>query len=136
MKHLRMTAALLMGLAVSACGASKAPYETATRDVPLTATELAPVQASFDVQSVRVTVPESLRVSEANRYYPSGDIVWREDPIGNRHAQVQAIVKEGILKGVHNMQGGTLPVMLDIQVTRFHALTEKARYTIGGVHAV
>jgi len=29
-----------------------------------------------------------------------------------------------------------VPVALDVQVTRFHALTEKARYTVGGVHAL
>ena len=45
------------------------------------------------VARVEVRVPRSLKVSEANRYLPAGDIVWREDPPGDRHAQVQAIVQ-------------------------------------------
>lgn len=31
---------------------------------------------------------------------------------------------------------GDYPVILDITVSRFHALTEKARYTVGGVHSI
>jgi hypothetical protein len=127
-----MIAALMLGLAVSACGS----VETATRNAPLKAPELAPSPVSFDVQEVRVSVPQSLKVSEANRYYPGGDIVWREDPLGDRHAQVKAIFEDGINRGVSAMEPGTVPVVMDIEVTRFHALTEKARYTIGGVHAI
>ncbi|MRU16890.1 hypothetical protein FDP25_15720 [Roseovarius sp. A21] len=132
MKHIRMIAAMMLGLAVSACGS----VETATRNAPLDAPELAPSPVSFNVQAVRVSVPETLKVSEANRYYPGGDIVWREDPVGDRHAQVKAIVQAGITKGVNAMEPGTVPVIMDVEVTRFHALTEKARYTIGGVHAI
>jgi hypothetical protein len=29
-----------------------------------------------------------------------------------------------------------VPVILDIEMVRFHALSEKARYTVGGVHNV
>ena len=132
MKQIRMIAALMLGLAVSACGS----VETATRNAPLDAPEMAPSPVSFNVEAVRVSVPRSLKVSEANRYYPGGDIVWREDPVGDRHAQVKAIVQDGIGKGIAAMQPGAVPVVMDIEVTRFHALTEKARYTIGGVHAI
>ncbi|WP_306154334.1 DUF6778 family protein [Roseovarius sp. MMSF_3281] len=132
MKTFRLIAALMLGLGVSACGS----VETATRNAPLEAPELAPSPVSFNVQAVRVSVPKSLKVSEANRYYPGGDIVWREDPVGDRHAQVKAIVEAGINKGVAAMEPGAVPVVMDIEVTRFHALTEKARYTIGGVHAI
>jgi hypothetical protein len=132
MTHIRMIAAMMLGLAVSACGT----VETATRNAPLEAPELAPSPVSFNVQEVRVSVPKSLKVSEANRYYPGGDIVWREDPMGDRHAQVKAIMQAGITKGVSAMEPGTMPVILDVELTRFHALTEKARYTIGGVHAI
>ena len=82
-----------------------------------------------------VTVPETLRVSEANRYLPGGDIVWRGDPIGNRHEQVKAILTAGLGQGVADF-AGEREVILDVVLTRFHALTEKARYTIGGVHAI
>ena len=31
---------------------------------------------------------------------------------------------------------GDVPVILDVEVLRFHALTEKTRYTVGGVHSI
>ncbi|UWR20930.1 DUF6778 family protein [Sulfitobacter sp. S190] len=89
----------------------------------------------INVSQVKVTVPRSLRVSEANRYYPTGDIVWREDPIGDRHAQVAQIFHDALRAGTAQFDGD-IPVILDIRVERFHALTEKARYTVGGVHSI
>lgn len=90
---------------------------------------------SFSISKVNVRVPRTLKVSEANRYLPQGDIVWREDPLGDRHAQVQAIVQAGMDRGVLPLQG-QVAAELDIEVLRFHALTQKARYTTGGVHAI
>lgn len=95
----------------------------------------AAILSQVRVEEISVSVPRSLRVSEANRYYPSGDIVWREDPIGDRHAQVQKIVADALGKGTEALDG-PVPVKLNIVVVRFHALTEKARYTVGGVHAI
>ncbi len=96
---------------------------------------ISPGQTPVHVSSVIVHVPRSLKVSEANRYYPSGDIVWRGDPIGNRHVQVRQIFENAMLRGVSTLNG---PVNVDvnIEVVRFHALTEKARYSVGGVHAI
>ncbi|AXI46898.1 hypothetical protein C1J03_13225 [Sulfitobacter sp. SK012] len=116
------------------------PYEAGTaqayQTAPTEPTEM-PVQIlnRVSVQQVNVLVPQSLRVSEANRYYPSGDIVWREDPIGNRHAQVQQIFQNALAAGTQNLDGD-VPVVIDVVVERFHALTEKARYTVGGVHSI
>ena len=132
MKFARIIAILALTGSVSAC----ATTETATRNVPLDTQNIQVSPISLDVQEIRVNVPRTLTVSEANLYYPGGDIVWREDPIGDRHAQVQAIFEAGLNKGSAISQEGALPVVLDVQVTRFHALTEKARYTVGGVHAV
>lgn len=132
MKLVRLIAALMTGLALSAC----ASVETASRNAPLEAPNLATMEVSFDVKAIRVSVPQYLKVSEANSYYPGGDIVWREDPLGDRHAQVKTIFEAGLQKGVTELGAGNVPVYLDVKVTRFHALTEKARYTIGGVHAV
>ncbi|WP_425043869.1 DUF6778 family protein [Primorskyibacter sp. S87] len=97
--------------------------------------QLTPGEAPVTVKNVSVTVPRSLKVSERNSYIPRGDIVWREDPIGDRHAQVQKIVLDAMKRGVAPMHG-PVPVNLEIQVVKFHALTEKARYTTGGVHAL
>lgn len=132
MRRFRLVAAVTMGLGVSAC----ATVETATRNTPLDTTRIQPIGASFDVQGVTVQVPRALEVSESNRYYPGGDIVWREDPVGDRHEQVRAIFEEAMNRGVDTMPDGSVPARLDIEVSRFHALTEKARYTVGGVHAL
>lgn len=135
---LRGALALSLAMGLGAC----ATVDTATRNAPATTTTLAAPAAdpealasALRVTDIRVQVPRELRVSEANRYYPSGDIVWREDPIGDRHQQVSAIVHKGLSMGAAQLEG-EVPVVLDVIVTRFHALTEKARYTVGGVHAI
>ncbi|MCA0870329.1 hypothetical protein LCL97_05810 [Seohaeicola saemankumensis] len=96
---------------------------------------LVPGQAPVSINQVQVIVPRALKVSERNSYLPRGDIVWREDPIGDRHAQVQTIVQDAIVRGVTPLNG---PVKADVEIVvqRFHALTEKARYTTGGVHSI
>jgi len=132
MRLARLTAALMLGVGLSAC----ASVDTATRNAPLDAPMLQPAALPLDVQEVRVRVPRELRVSEANRYLPGGDIVWREDAPGDRHAQVSAILQEALERGVSGMPGGGVPVVLDVELSKFHALSEKARYTIGGVHAI
>ncbi|MGK7653081.1 DUF6778 family protein [Roseovarius sp. B08] len=132
MKTRRAITALIMGLSVAGCSTP----ETATRNAPLETTSVSVAAPAYAIQEIRVNVPKSLKVSEANRYLPGGDIVWREDPAGDRHAQVKAIFKAAMQQGVNAMRSGHVPAVLDIQVTRFHALTEKARYTVGGVHAL
>lgn len=89
--------------------------------------------AQYDVEAIRINVPRSLTVSEANTLKPRADIVWRGEALGDRHAQVAAIFNEAITTGTSVMQTGR-KVDLEIEVTRFHALTERTRYTIGGVH--
>lgn len=87
------------------------------------------------VEDISVVVPRTLVVSEKHLYLPAADIVWREDPMGNRHAQVRQIFEDGLSAGTKEMNGAT-PVSLYVQVMRFHALTEKARFTVGGVHSI
>ncbi|MEL7176941.1 MAG: DUF6778 family protein [Pseudomonadota bacterium] len=137
MKLVRSFVLLAAGLALSAC----ATVEPASRNAPLEAAPLdvAAVQQvikpSFNVQRVNVVVPETLKASEANLYYPLADIVWREDRGGDRHAQVKAIVAQAADLGTAGMTGAQ-PVSVDIQLDRFHSLTEKARYSVGGVHNI
>ncbi|SEK30692.1 DUF6778 family protein [Roseovarius nanhaiticus] len=127
---IRIASALALAVGVSAC--ASAPSQTVTRAAIVDTAQPAPTMA-LDIQSVRVSVPETLQVSEANSYYPGGDIVWRGEPMGDRHAQVKAIFDEAMARGTAEMSSG-IPAVLDIQVTRFHALTQKARYSVGGVH--
>ncbi len=121
---IRLLAALAIAAGLSACGA--APRDSGTD---------AEMPAALNVAETRVDVPPGLKVSEKNRYYPSGDIVWRGDPPGDRHAQVAAIFRDAAARGTAGMTGGT-PVIVEIEVERFHSLTEKARYSVGGVHDI
>jgi hypothetical protein len=82
-----------------------------------------------------VTVPRTLKVSEANMFYPIADIVWRGDAYGDRHEQVEAIFNEGLTKGAQ-MTSGARDVVVDVEVIRFHSLTERTRYTVGGTHSI
>jgi len=90
---------------------------------------------SWHVQKVNVIVPDSLKVSEANSYIPRGDIIWRGDPYGDRRAQVKAILENSISQAFLDMQGPEA-VIVDVTLIRFHALSQRARATVGGVHNV
>jgi hypothetical protein len=87
------------------------------------------------IDSFTVNVPKSLKVNERNLYYPIGDIVWRGEPRGDRYAQIKAMFDAGLRTAATRIDGAR-PVRLDVQVTRFHALSEKARYTVGGIHDI
>lgn len=89
----------------------------------------------YDVTAVHVTVPRDLKVSEANVFYPIADIVWRGEAAGDRYEQVRAILEEGVAFGTGAMHQGR-KVSVDVELVRFHALTEKTRYTVGGVHSI
>lgn len=132
MSSMKIIAILVACLGLTAC----ASVENSTRNASLVSEAVNTAPLSINVQAVRVIVPETLTVSEANLYYPGGDIVWREDPAGDRHAQVKAIVETAMARGTPNIPKGNVPVIMDVQITRFHALSQKARYTIGGVHAI
>lgn len=95
------------------------------------------VTSGWRVADVRVAVPKSLVVSEAKTYLPTADIVWREDPMGDRHAQVAAIIRNAVLRGASGLRGGR-GVYIDVTVTRFHALTFEAETKLSnaGVHNI
>ncbi len=125
-------ALFLAGSLLAGCG----QFDPVARSAP-TAPVMVPgsIQPRLHVVDVRVEVPRHLTVSEANSYFPRADIVWRGDPPGDRHAQVAALIEEGLERGAAAHDAG-YPVVVDIEVTRFHSVTEKARYTVGGNHAI
>lgn len=154
MKTAKTLLALGLAALVSACSNS----QLATRDAPFDAARKSgdsaiiktfatqdelkdkgattPLDAiPMTVEDISVVVPKTLEVSEKHLYLPAADIVWREDPIGDRHAQVRTIFQAAMKQGTESMSGAT-PVSLYVQVMRFHALTEKARFTVGGVHSI
>lgn len=140
---------LLVVLGLSACASVNEPASRGATPgtpglAPVPAAAVSPITApveattaylvaQYDVEAIRVTVPRSLKVSEANTFKPRADIVWRGEARGDRHAQVAAIFQEAMTTGTAMMQKGR-KVDVEVEVIRFHALTEKTRYTIGGVH--
>ena len=95
------------------------------------------VTKGWHVVDVQVDVPQSLTVSEAKSLEPRADIVWREDPPGDRHAQVAAIMENAIRLGAKGLHGSR-PVILQATMSRFHALTFEAetRLSSSGVHNI
>lgn len=132
MTHTRRAALLgLSAVFLSACvgggGSFKTEYEPLGADV----------SGAWRLAEVRVSVPKSLTVSEAETLLPTADIVWREDPLGDRHAQVATIMKNAITSGASGLRGSRR-VIIDVTVTRFHALTFLAEQSESdwGVHNI
>lgn len=146
MRWMGLAIGLAVLTAVSGCGAlglgqgaGALPAEPAaavgTAGAPTAAVAGDPVEVALAVRDVKVSVPRSLKVSEAEVYYPVADIVWRGDPAGNRYEQIEAIFAAALAKATPPLTEG-LPVTAEIEVTRFHSVTNKARYTLGGVHSM
>ncbi|VDC31518.1 DUF6778 family protein [Pseudogemmobacter humi] len=95
------------------------------------------IARDWRVAKISVEVPRSLSVSEKNSYMPRADIVWHGDPMGDRYAQIEAIFRDALQKGTRDLRGSR-PVTIQAVVTRFHALTPRARGMDGnvGVHDI
>lgn len=134
MKLIKTAAIAVIGLTLSGCASIE---DTATRNAPFSL-ENAPAPALsqiVDVTDVNVNVSRDLRVSEAEVYYPMADIVWRGDAPGDRYEQVGAIFETSADAATRDLDQGP-QARVDIDVTRFHSLTNKTRYTVGGVHSI
>lgn len=137
MKIMRVIAGVALVASVSACASVPSGDDAVTRTTPFEAETGAAAlpDAPFTVRDVRVSVPKTLTVSEADGFYPNADIVWREDPYGDRHQQVASLVTEAMTRGTEALSGSE-QVILEVQINQFHALTQRARYTIGGLHEI
>lgn len=91
--------------------------------------------ANWRLSDVRVTVPDTLTVSDVNMLAPDADIVWHEDLAGDRRLQVATILDDAITRGASGLSGGRA-VVLDVTLVRFHALSPYARQLTGGVHKI
>lgn len=136
MKSFRITLAIAAAIILSAC--TNGDFVSRAKE-PTTALLSEPaeqlVSPSYNVVAVNVVAPTTLEVSEGNTYYPNADIVWREDSPGNRYEQISKIIKDAFLIGISGLEGQR-GVILNVQVVRFHALTERARFTVGGTHDI
>lgn len=135
MKPVKLMTAAVMALTMTACGT----LDTATRNAPLDVPSLGAgeqlVQRSYAVQSMTFSAPEDLKVSEGNGYYPFADIVWRGDPVGDRVEQIAAIFETAIARNDDTLTG-SIPVTVDFQLSRFHGVTERTRFSVGGVYNI
>lgn len=141
----RTAAFLALALLTSACVTTDRGAQRAVAAPPPASKNISPEEiagaaltvasAPFEITDVKVIVPEYLVVSEADVYLPYADIVWREDPLGDRRQQVGAILEDALRKGTAGLKGQR-KVILAAEVEMFHALTDKARATFGGKHNV
>jgi hypothetical protein len=120
----------LLSLSLAACvggGTFKTDYDRLPAEV----------SRGWRLSEVRVDVPRTLKVSEAKSLLPEADIVWREDPAGDRYEQVGKIMQSAVLRGAQGLRGSR-PVIISITVTRFHALTYEAELSNfdWGVHNI
>ncbi|MEM9434484.1 MAG: DUF6778 family protein [Pseudomonadota bacterium] len=132
---LRVLGIGLAVLALGACANFRSGQSIAQRTAVAVPAEAGQAAANWNVVNVRVIVPAELEVSEAGGYYPVGDIVWRGDPLGDRRAQVGQILSDGLSAGLTHLTG---PQAVDFQidVKRFHSVSERTRATVGGVHDI
>lgn len=116
---------VFLGLAVSLglSGCASQEWKTAYTQVDTAQA------ANWTVSDVTVAVPETLSTTEENSAVPEADIVWHGEPVGDRRAQVAAILTEGIEAGSAGL-GGTQPVTISATVTQFHAVTPEGERLI------
>lgn len=85
------------------------------------------VSRSWSVEAINVAVPSELTVNATNYMIPSEDIVWYGEQVGDKRHQVAAILKDGLVEGSAPLRG-SVPVIWDVELIKFHALTPKAFY--------
>jgi hypothetical protein len=133
---------MLAGVLMLAACAGGEPVTRATGGAPLgyaAVQDVAPgtvmLKPRYTVREIRVDVPRALDVSEANLFYPIADIVWRGEPKGDRYGQVRQVFSDAFGFGTSGMSGPA-EAIVEVTVRRFHCLTEKTRYTVGGVYSI
>jgi hypothetical protein len=135
MSYLKLSAAIILALSVSACSRFDPASRAAKIDADNFAQSVQTLERNYAVAEINYMVPENLSVSEGNGFYPTTDVVWRGDPIGNRPAQIGAMFQEAITRNAPVLQGD-LPVIVDLTLIRFHGVTERTRFSIGGVYDI
>lgn len=136
MKRIFTTPALIVAalLGLSACGT---PLDVSRNAAFSTISPVieAPTQ-DWSITALQIDVPRTLTVSEANSIKPASDIVWRGDPPGDRYEQIETLMNQALAPVLRPREDAGTPVIVSLEVTRFHSLTERARYTVGGEHEI
>ena len=136
---------LVAALGLSACADDVGPQQgrraTSRRATRATSRPLAaqpPVAGDLKVVAVEVVVPaDAPRLRESTSFYPMfTDIVWRGDPIGDRHAQVAAIFEEAGGPRRRRRRRRARGDRRRVTLERFHGVTERTRFTVGGFYTI
>ena len=90
---------------------------------------------SYDLVDFTFFAPDVLSVSESVEFYPFADVVWRGDPIGPRVPQIGAIFATAAEQSKETLTGD-VPVAVDVALVRFHGVTDRTRYSVGGVYNI
>ncbi len=80
---------------------------------------------SWHLHGVKVTIPETLTISNDNTYAPNADIVWHGDLGGDRREQVASILTEGLTRAAKPLKGPR-GVQINAELEHFHAVTPAA----------
>lgn len=89
----------------------------------------------YTLVGLNFSAQPGLRVSEENGYYPQAEVVWRGDPPGDRIAQVAALFQQAARRNFDTKAAGRR-VVVDVVLERFHGLTERTQYSVGGVYNI
>jgi hypothetical protein len=122
----RLFCLLLVCSALTACG-SQTSFGTSQARPDIT--------RSYDLVSFTFFAPEDIAVSESQEFYPFADVVWRGDPIGARVPQIAAMFETAAARTGTAMTGN-MPVAVDVALVRFHGVTDRTRYSVGGVYNI
>ena len=141
MKLFKMITIAALSLSIAGCASISAVgnVDTVSRNAPLEtaqfSTEALTISRSYVIEDMYFSAPDALSVSEANSYYPQADVVWRGDPVGDRVEQIGAMFAAAADRNKERMIGD-VPVVIDVQLVRFHGVTERTRFSVGGVYNI
>jgi hypothetical protein len=93
------------------------------------------MERSYALRRFNFNALSGLTVSEDESFYPTADIVWRGDPLGPRIPQIGAMFEKAAERNRVTLDGA-VPVIVDVTLVRFHGVTNRTRYTVGGVYNV
>lgn len=95
-----------------------------------------PIMArSYALRGFRFAAAPDLVVSEEESFYPTADVVWRGDPRGPRVEQIGEMFNVAAERN-RSVLTGSQPVSVDVTLVRFHGVTNRTRFTVGGVYNV
>lgn len=128
-------AALALSVALAGCsgvGVVLSPDNQVTRqDGGLNVAD----RYDYHLSSLNFALSPDLTVSESDSLYPNADIVWRGDPPGDRGQQIGALFQEAAARADAGITGSQ-HIVADVTLVRFHGLTERTRYSVGGIYDV